>query len=647
LRELITIGIICCTWLSFGQNIQTKREKLANPYAFVSDRTGFMSDALDLVVYYQERNEDSATYYIDLALPVAEQIKLTDNAKDVDLAAGIFSVKGYWFHRRSNPIESINWFQKASDYYNICQNQSGLIEVLNNLAVQYKTLGDYTKAISYQEQALSEAQIIGDSITIANSLHNLSSIFREYNDFGKAIELSEDALKIYRDIGQRDGEARVLNSLAGLAKITGDTNRALELYEKALSIRKEMNDFAGEALLLNNIGVIYKQQHDYSTALDYFSRSLAISRETNQIIGSAHALLNISETYFDQNELNKALQYGLEGYRIGTATQNAAILKKATKLLMEVYRSQQRWKEAFEMQEEYMELQAALNNDQTYNSLQQAALKYAYEKEQMLLQKEQEQKEALNEERNFREKLFNYFSTGLALLLLVIVFIIAHRLRIVRQKNKVIERQNAERKLLLQEVHHRVKNNFQIVSSLLRLQSYTIDNELLNETIEEAVTRINAMAAVHDIIYRQEEFSNIQTSDYLIKLSETLQKTVADRNIEFEIDTDDSIKDIELLIHLGIVINELVINSIKYAFPKNHPKPCISISLKQDEGQFALVYKDNGIGMEKVPQNNSFGMELIETIVEQIDGVLTVFSESDWKTIIKVKFDFKPKKGRN
>jgi two-component system, sensor histidine kinase PdtaS len=646
LRELITIGIICCTWLSFGQNIQTKREKLANPYAFVSDRTGFMSDALDLVVYYQERNEDSATYYIDLALPVAEQIKLTDNAKDVDLAAGIFSVKGYWFHRRSNPIESINWFQKAADYYMIFQNQSGLIEVLNNLAVQYKTLGDYTKAISYQEQALSEAQIIGDSITIANSLHNLSSIFREYNDFGKAIELSEDALRICREIGSRDGEARVLNSLAGLAKITGDTVRALELYEKALSIRKELNDFAGEAVLLNNIGVIYKQQKDFNAALDYFFRSLSISKETNQIVGSAHAFLNISETYLDLNDLNKALQYGMDGYQIGKATQNASILKKATKLLMEVYKSQQRWKEAFAMQEEYMELYTTMMNDQSYVSLQQATLKYAYEKEQMLLQKEQEQNEALNEERNFREKLFNYFSTGLALLLLIFVFVIAHRLRIVRQKNRVIEQQNDERKLLLQEVHHRVKNNFQIVSSLLRLQSYTIDDELLNRTIEEAVTRINAMAAVHDIIYRQEEFSNIQTSEYLVRLSQTLQKTVADRNIEFEIDTDDSIKDIELLIHLGIVINELVINSIKYAFPKDHLKPTISISLKQNGERFILVYKDNGIGMEQAPQNNSFGMELIETIVEQIDGELTMTSEENWNTVIKILFDFKPKKRR-
>lgn len=620
------------------------RAKVANPYAFSQDRTGYMSTTLSLIVYYQGKQEDSALYYIDLAIPSAEQIRFTDAQQDIDLAAGIFSVKGYFYHRMNNPLESIIWFNKSVDYYKACSNDNGLIEVLNNLAVQYKILGDYQKAISFQEEALATSQKMKDSTTIATSLHNLSAIFREHSDYGKALEFNEESLAIYRKIKDKRGEAMALNSLAGLQKIIGDTNQALVLYEKALSIRREINDLAGEAVLLNNIGVIYKQKMEFDLALNYFFRSMEISESTNQTTGKGHALLNIGETYFDLKDIEKALEYSRIGYEIGKSTQNAAILKKATLLLTEIYASKEQWKSAFLMQKEYMEIFQNMVNDQSLTSLQKASLKYAYEKDQVLQEKDAEQKRALIEERTFRDTLFNYFISGMVILLLILVVIIAHRLKIVRQKNKVIERQNAERKLLLQEVHHRVKNNFQIVSSLLRLQSYTIDNALLNKTIEEAVTRINAMAAVHDIIYRQEEFSNIQTSEYLVRLTETLQKTVADRNIEFEIDTDDSIKDIEILIHLGIVINELVINSIKYAFPKDHINPSISISLVKVNERFCLTYKDNGIGLTENIESTSFGMELIETIVEQIEGELHMESDHIWKTIIRITFDFVPKK---
>jgi two-component sensor histidine kinase len=223
-------------------------------------------------------------------------------------------------------------------------------------------------------------------------------------------------------------------------------------------------------------------------------------------------------------------------------------------------------------------------------------------------------------------------------MLLVIILIITLRLKTVREKNKIIEKQNDERKLLLQEVHHRVKNNFQIVSSLLRLQSYTVNDESVTKTFNEAITRINAMAIVHDIIYRQEEFSNISNKLYLNKLVEGLERTVIDRNIHFQVDADENPLEIETLIHIGIIINELVINTIKYAFPKNFDKSAISISLTRQADRYCLVYKDNGVGINPELKKDSFGMELIETIIEQLDGTIEMKKETSWNTAIHITF---------
>src|SRR5690554_4179955 len=153
-------------------------------------------------------------------------------------------------------------------------------------------------------------------------------------------------------------------------------------------------------------------------------------------------------------------------------------------------------------------------------------------------------------EQEKRRKIRYYYYTAaivLFILLAIFLFIFYYRFKTTKEQNKIITKQSEERKLLLQEVHHRVKNNFQIVSSMLRLQSYNFEDEKLRLNFQEAVNRINAMAIVHDVIYRQEKFKDINSKTYLEKLVLSLHKT-GDSRIKILIDSEEIPFKIETLI---------------------------------------------------------------------------------------------------
>jgi two-component sensor histidine kinase len=177
---------------------------------------------------------------------------------------------------------------------------------------------------------------------------------------------------------------------------------------------------------------------------------------------------------------------------------------------------------------------------------------------------------------------------------------------------------------LLKEIHHRVKNNLQIVSSLLKLQSENVFDEKYLALIKDSRNRINSMALVHEMLYSSSDLGKINVSEYVRRLCESVLQAsgrpgseidfqfILDRDLHFEID---------MMIPLGLIINEALSNSLKFAFPEN--KGTVSISLKKEEEKFALKICDNGVGF---PANFDFakdanlGMQLIYMLSEQMDG---------------------------
>ncbi len=200
---------------------------------------------------------------------------------------------------------------------------------------------------------------------------------------------------------------------------------------------------------------------------------------------------------------------------------------------------------------------------------------------------------------------------------------------------EIAQRLAAEKKLqasfdekvtLLKEVHHRVKNNLQIIASLLNLQSRYIKDESSLAVIRESQNRIKAMALVHEKLYRAEDISHISLSDYIRFLGTGLFQfyDARSRGIQFILDIHEVNVDIDAAIPLGLIMNELISNSLKYAFPQGR-KGEIAISVKKEGHTLTVVYRDTGIGIPAEMDwrnTQSLGLRLVNTLVDQLNGTV-------------------------
>lgn len=192
--------------------------------------------------------------------------------------------------------------------------------------------------------------------------------------------------------------------------------------------------------------------------------------------------------------------------------------------------------------------------------------------------------------------------------------------------NSSLESSLEENKVLLYETHHRVKNNLQVVSSLLELQSESSQNDLLENALAGAQTRISAMAFVHELLYKQDDLKNVDLSQYLTAVSRQIALFYGgEENLEVSIDCHHIQFPIHRAIHLGIFINELLTNSHKYARKEGEPLR-ISIELKQSAEMHHLHYQDNGPGLPNGLESGnvgSIGLFLLKSMARQLRGKLT------------------------
>jgi PAS domain S-box-containing protein len=199
-----------------------------------------------------------------------------------------------------------------------------------------------------------------------------------------------------------------------------------------------------------------------------------------------------------------------------------------------------------------------------------------------------------------------------------------------------------EKEVLIKEVHHRVKNNLQIISSLLNLQSEFIMDEKFNNLIVESQNRIKSMALIHEKLYQTKALSKIDLNIYVTELVNNLLKSyLQDRNsITLKMDIEDIEVDIDSGINLGLIINEIISNSLKYAFPNGFKgEKTISVSFKRDDltGKIRLCIKDTGVGIPEsfnIQETNTLGVQLVDTLTTQLDGTLEYKNENGTKVEI-------------
>lgn len=198
-----------------------------------------------------------------------------------------------------------------------------------------------------------------------------------------------------------------------------------------------------------------------------------------------------------------------------------------------------------------------------------------------------------------------------------------HVNRQLRETNMILNERNEEKDLLLKEIHHRVKNNLQIISSLLRLQSHEIDDELAKEKFMDSVNRIKSISNLHETIYQSENIVSVDMNEYLQNLALSLIESYSfNKSIELDIECETIKVDNDHIVPISLILNEMISNSVKHGF-ENIEKGKISISISSIDGEsnYHLLYSDSGSWVNS-EGSNSFGTELIQSLVDQLNGTI-------------------------
>lgn len=228
------------------------------------------------------------------------------------------------------------------------------------------------------------------------------------------------------------------------------------------------------------------------------------------------------------------------------------------------------------------------------------------------------------------------------IVILLFIALLFDRYRLIKRNNKVLnykqqqmDKQSEllkklllEKEWLLKEIHDRVKNNLQIVISLLNTQSAYLDNKDALLAIQNSQHRMHAMSLIHQKLYQSENLASIDMSWYIYELVNYLKDCFdTNRKIVFELDTEKVELDVVQAIPLGLILNEAISNAIKYAFP-SQDKGIIKISLKNTNGcSYLVIVADNGIGLPDgfdAEARNSLGMNLMAGLSDQLDGTFNI-----------------------
>ncbi len=189
----------------------------------------------------------------------------------------------------------------------------------------------------------------------------------------------------------------------------------------------------------------------------------------------------------------------------------------------------------------------------------------------------------------------------------------------------------SEKEVLLREIHHRVKNNLQVISSLISLQADTVQNEEVRDSFNEMQARVRSMALIHEELYQAQDLARVNFAEYINKLAAGLTQTyMFSPNISIQVDVEEILLGVDTAIPCGLIVNELVTNALKYAFPDGR-KGVVNIELRTNShNNYCLIVKDNGVGLPPeidIENTSTLGMQLITILIRQLRGTLLVKSE--------------------
>ncbi len=590
----------------------------------------------------------------------------------------------------------INACEEISEELNI-DYYYGKFFFLKSLSYQVE---NNDSAVFFVESSIAYLQNTPDSILYVKAIFSKANLhvfgdefFNGIVELKRTVDVLDKYLDNYLLIDEEEIQlirAKCMASLGILYERFKDYDLALEFFSKSLKITEQLMSAESQrflAVLMGNIGLIYSDKEQYKEGELYTIRSIDLKKKLNQD----------NKTGFNYRILG-TIAYGRKKYRVGIKYLDIADKKYSNPVNQKELYKNDFWRAKiltklgdYEVADELLtNLIAPFKENFTENDLADLYEELAYLYEQMknkdnavhylkealnvrkkngdkedrrgfdeflfffnqqessfddrvqyIRDKQEKERLSTQIESNRQRKIWMYLLFSIITIFLLIIIILFVKAGQRTKKSNILLQQNIEQKsVLFREVHHRVKNNFQIISSLLNLQKVTEADDNSKKALTEAKNRIQSMSLVHEMLYRTDDLSKINFEIYCAELARSIVNSYdSDDRVTYEILSDGYVLDLDVAIPLGLILNEGLTNAIKYAF-ENRENGHIIIELFSRDGENNLIIKDNGVGLKLQSVENeesSLGLELIDILVDQLDGKVKIDGENGTTVHVIIK----------
>ena len=611
------------TKLSFGQNspYDSLEQKLASANA----------DAQKLEIIRQLVDVAFGSD-MEKALQYARQgVQLAVRIGDKNRQPEFYEMEGRMHANLLHLDSATFFFDKAMKGYEAIDNKRGQATTEFKIAWVHKKRGELDKAMQSDLKASTLMEALGDQQGMASAYGRVSEDLTRQRRLTEAMSYAKKAIDICEK-NHFNNEMVYALTYAGDAAISGDQNKlAFDYFDRALKLaRSQKFGEISVADFLNNRGNALKRLGRYPEAIKNYESALAIAKKTNYANAISATVANLGEVNLLMGNYKEALPYQLETVRLQEKDSDLSNITENYLHVSTIYEHLGDYKSALAYHKKALLIRDSVASVKSDEAMSKMLTQYETQKKEATIKAQQI---VISEQRDIQW-------LGAVTVLLMTGFIIFgyinYRGRI--KRNRLLASKNAENELLLKEIHHRVKNNLEVVSSLLALQSAQIDDPNTKEAMLEGQNRVQSIGIVHQKLYQGKNLGAIEMKDYFFNLSESILDSFgAEERVNIELAMDKLDVDIDTAVPLGLIVNELLTNTLKYAFPESQTGN-VRISLeKKNNGVLHLEVSDNGVGKSGITEGTGFGTQLVSLLTQQLSGTM-------WEVIkngTTILFDFK------
>jgi len=547
----------------------------------------------------------------------------------------------------SNYKQSLKYYSLAYDLVKQTDSINLISDVLNNMGVAHDFLGEYDDAIRYYDTAIKLNTKHNNKAGLAMTINNIGALYFFWGKYDLALENYLNALKYDIELGNKESEAGSYENIAIIYKNKKQYKKAADYYNKALKINKELGLANNIGRNYNNIGNLYMVQQDYPMAIDYALKAMDIQKELQDKEGLIYSNNNLGTCYYKLRDYKKAEQHFLEALELAKKYNLAVQVQYSQEALSNLYTVMGRYQEANVFLRDYYKLKDSMFTETKHQQMMELEEKYQVEKGKREIEtlnaantKQQLEIEAKKSERN----LWIGISALGFVLVVIFIYYYLNKKKLSEElavRNELIKKTVGEKDVLLREIHHRVKNNLQIITSLLNMQARFLNDDKSKAIVEESKDRIKSMSLIHQKLYQEDNLTGVESESYFRELIDGLCQTygMVNSNAQRKIEIENLLLDVDTAIPLGLILNELISNAFKYGVDSE--KGVFEFSFSQNnDNELIIIIKDNGPGIPEdfdIKKSKSYGMKLIQSLSKKLKADIQFLNKNGLEVRMIIK----------